>query len=95
MYTKVQVRTQHLSARDVPLRRAHRHASLEKPTLDFDIDLPLGLEGTVSDGIRRLARGAHRDCAGRFPHLAERLVIPMADPDLPVTMPTGETVTLQ
>ena len=94
VYTKVQVTLQPLIPAMCPFGGLIVTLK-EKPTLDFDIDLPLGLEGTVSDGIQDWLEGLIETLLEDFLVWPERLVIPMADPDLPVTMPTGETVTHQ
>lgn len=64
----------------------------EKPVLEFDLDLPLGLEGTVSTAIQDWLEELVANILNNTLVWPERLVIPIAADDLPVTMPDGAEV---
>ena len=65
----------------------------EKPTLEFDVDLPLGLEGTVSNSIQDWLETLVENILETTLVWPERLVVPIADPESPVTLPDGSTRT--
>ena len=65
----------------------------EKPTLEFDVDLPLGLEGTVSKSIQDWLKTLVENILETTLVRPERLVVPIADPETPVTLPDGSTRT--
>jgi Ca2+-dependent lipid-binding protein len=65
----------------------------EKPTLEFDVDLPLGLEGTVSNAIQEWLETLVENILETTLVWPERLVVPIADPEMPVTLPDGSTRT--
>lgn len=65
----------------------------EKPTLEFDVDLPLGLEGTVSSSIQDWLETLVENILETTLVWPERLVVPIADPESLVTLPDGSTKT--
>ena len=67
----------------------------EKPTLEFDVDLPLGLEGTVSSSIQDWLETLVENILETTLVWPERLVVPIADPESLVTLPDGSTKTHQ
>lgn len=64
----------------------------QKPVLELDLDLPLGLEGTVSTAIQDWLEELVANILNDTLVWPERLVIPIAADDLPVTMPDGSEV---
>ena len=64
----------------------------EKPAVEFDLDLPLGLEGTVTAIIEDFVEKLLSEILGRR-WVAERIVIRSADEEEPLKIPNGETVT--
>ena len=67
----------------------------EKPAVEFDLDLPLGLEGTVTAVVEDFVEELLSEILGEALVWPERIVIPIADEEEPLTIPNGETVTHQ
>ena len=67
----------------------------EKPAVEFDLDLPLGLEGTVTAIIEDFVEKLLSEILGEALVWPERIVIPIADEEEPLKIPNGETVTHQ
>jgi|TARA_B110000977_G_scaffold184660_1_gene248676 hypothetical protein len=65
----------------------------EKPTLEFDVDLPLGLEGTVSRQIQTWLETLVGNILETKLVWPERLVVPIGDPSTTLTLPNGEQTT--
>ena len=67
----------------------------EKPAVEFDLDLPLGLEGTVTAIVEDFVEKLLSEILGEALVWPERIVIPIADEEEPLKIPNGETVTHQ
>ena len=93
-YTKAVVTLQPLTPTLCPLGGLMITLS-EKPTLEFDVDLPLGLEGTVSSSIQDWLETLVENILETTLVWPERLVVPIADPESLVTLPDGSTKTHQ
>ena len=91
-YTKAMVTLQPLTPTLCPFGGLMITLS-EKPTLEFDVDLPLGLEGTVSNAIQEWLETLVENILETTLVWPERLVVPIADPEMPVTLPDGSTRT--
>ena len=91
-YTKAMVTLQPLTPTLCPFGGLMITLS-EKPTLEFDVDLPLGLEGTVWNAIQEWLETLVENILETTLVWPERLVVPIADPEMPVTLPDGSTRT--
>lgn len=92
MYAKVQVTLQPLMPSPPPFGGVIISLA-EKPLFDFDIDLPLGMEGTVSTALQEWLEKFMSETLGDRLVWPERVVVPLARDDAPVTVPSGKTVT--
>lgn len=91
-YTKVMVTLQPLTPTLCPFMGL-MVTLREKPTLEFDVDLPLGLEGTVSKSIQDWLETLVENILETTLVWPERLVIPMGDPQANITLPNGSKQT--
>mmetsp|Transcript_44982 Transcript_44982/g.72229 ORF Transcript_44982/g.72229 Transcript_44982/m.72229 type:complete len:899 (+) Transcript_44982:330-3026(+) len=65
----------------------------EKPLFEFDLELPLGMEGTVSNSLQDWLEDFLSDTLGDKLMWPERLVVPLAKDEDIITLPSGERVT--
>lgn len=91
-YTKVMVTLQPLTPTLCPFSGL-MVTLREKPTLEFDVDLPLGLEGTVSRQIQTWLETLVGNILETKLVWPERLVVPIGDPSTTLTLPNGEQTT--
>jgi Ca2+-dependent lipid-binding protein len=92
VYAKVQVTLQPLMPSLCPFGGLMVTLT-EKPLFEFDLELPLGLEGTVSNALQDWLETFLSDTLGEALVWPERIVVPLAKDDDPIRLPSGETVT--
>lgn len=92
VYAKVQITLQPLTPTLCPFGGLLVTLT-EKPLFEFDLELPLGLEGTVSNKLQDWLETFLSDVLGEALVWPERIVVPVADDELPIRLPSGETVT--
>jgi len=64
----------------------------EKPKFDFDLELPLGLEGRMSTKIQNWLEGFLSDVLGNSMVWPERINVPLAFDNQEITLKNGETM---
>lgn len=92
VYAKVQVTLQPLMPSLCPFGGVVITLA-EKPLFDFDLELPLGLEGRVSTALQDWLETFLSETLGDALVWPERIVVPLARDDDPVMLPSGNSVT--
>lgn len=92
VYAKVQVTLQPLVPALCPFG-ALMVTLVDKPLFEFDLELPLGLEGTVSNALQDWLEVFMSNTLGEKLMWPERVVVPVAADHTPVMLPSGKSVT--